>query len=96
MSGTYEIFDQKTKHKTMEAVLDSCFGGKNSMSVMTFLVCFFFPLKPSMSPTVPSAEEIEAVPSGQGRNQGIASLSARLWCCTVQELRTFSLLCFTY
>lgn len=78
MSGTHEIFDQKTKSKTIEAALESCCGGKNSMYVMNF---FFFLLKPNMSPAILVNEENEAVPSGQGRSQEITSPKARLWYC---------------
>lgn len=57
------------------------------MYVMIF--SFFFSTetkKPSVSPAVPSNEENETMPSGQGRSQEITSPSPRLWQCTVQEV----------
>lgn len=69
MSGTCEIFDQKPNTKTIEDALDSCFGGKNSIYVVTF--SFFFPIETKYVTSCPQNKENKAVPSGQGRNQEI-------------------------
>lgn len=89
VSNIWDIWLKKPKkqnNKTTEAALDvwdSWFVGKNSMYVMS---SFFFSIetkKPSVLTAVPSNEENEGMPSGQGGSQEIRSPNPNLWYCTV-------------